>query len=375
MSPRDATATGDRGTSALDTWPAPPARHFAIAALMGLAWGCANALGWWLGGRTDAPLLMTGHFVYEAMVPMLLLVPALAAADAATVPAPDRLRPYAFAAIAAAVGGEFVFIATSPWLGLGPCHCAHDQWPLAARTANMLPDSLLICGFITAGYRYWRRAARRNAAMHAAELEHARVMRQTQESRLQAMQACIEPQFLFETLADVDRMHPTDPRTAVHLLDDLIVYLRAALPHLRESTSTVAKESELVTAYLNIQRLRRLGRLRFRLDVEAAAHDARMPPMLLLPLLARGVVAARGTASSMEPLWLRIAVTGAVLRVTLRAPNALFGAAGDGIAAVDGVRERLRVLYGAAAGIVVDDAQPDTLTMEIPHERPIRDPR
>ena len=382
--PRLAAAAG---TDVLSTPPAPsswaaawfavrkvPPRHLAIAASLAIAWGCVNALGWWLGSGSADPARMTAVFIYEALLPMLLLACALAAADAVTRDTPDRAMPYAAGAIAAALGGELLFRATSPWLGLGACACSMDAWPAAARSANMLPDSLLVCGFVTAGYRYWRRAATRTARANAAELEHARVLRQTQESRLQAMQACIEPQFLFETLGDVDRLHASDARTAVRLLDDLIVYLRAALPHLKESTSTVAKESELATAYLNIQRLRRGGRPTFRIDVAADAHDARMPPMLLLPLIGHAVALGPATAPTIEPLTIRIEVAGGMLRVKLHAGDGVFGTDGPGGAIVAGVRDRLRGLYAGDAQLAVD-ANEHGITMEFPHERPGRDPR
>jgi hypothetical protein len=367
-------ATASPWTAAWSAARAVPPRHFAIAASLAVAWGCVNALGWWLGSGSADPVRMTAVFIYEALLPMLLLACALAAADAVTRDAPDRVMPYAAAAIAAALGGELLFRATSPWLGLGACACSMDPWPVAARSANMLPDSLLVCGFVTAGYRYWRRAAQRAKRANAAELEHAHVMRQTQESRLQAMQACIEPQFLFETLGDVDRLHASDARTAVRLLDDLIVYLRAALPHLKESTSTVAKESELATAYLNIQRLRRGGRPAFRIDVGADAHDARMPPMLLLPLIGHSTAPGRAAATTLDPLTIRIEVARDKLRVTLRASGGAFAPDGPGGAVVDGVRDRLRGLYAGAAHLAVD-ANENGITMEFPHERPGRDPR
>jgi hypothetical protein len=382
--PRLATATGAAGRAtarAASPWPdawsgarAVPPRHLAIAATLAVAWGGVNALGWWLGSGSADPVRMAAYFTYEALLPMLLLACALAAADAVTRDAPDRVMPYAAGAIAAALAGEAVFRATSPWLGLGACACSMDAWPAGARTANMLPDSLLVCGFVTAGYRYWRRAAQRTARANAAELEHARVMRQTQESRLQAMQACIEPQFLFETLGDVDRLHAADARTAVRLLDDLIVYLRAALPHLKESTSTVAKEAELATAYLNIQRLRRGGRPAFRIDVAADAHDARMPPMLLLPLIGHAAAPGEAAAPTLDPLTIRIEVAGGLLRMTLRAGAAAFAPDGPGGAIVAGVRDRLHDLYAGAARVAVDEDQRG-ITMEFPHERPGRDPR
>ena len=66
------------------------------------------------------------------------------------------------------------------------------------------------------------------------------------------MQARVEPRFLFNTLAQVERLYEIDAQRADRMLDDLIVYLRAALPQLRETTSTLSREIELAKAYLNI---------------------------------------------------------------------------------------------------------------------------
>ena len=107
------------------------------------------------------------HIVYESILPMLFLVLGIALADARTGNAAPRVAPYAIAAIGAALAGELVFAATIPLLGLSLCSCTMDAWPPGARSANMLPDSLLICGFVTAGYCYRRRAAIRLARLRA----------------------------------------------------------------------------------------------------------------------------------------------------------------------------------------------------------------
>jgi hypothetical protein len=76
-----------------------------------------------------------------------------------------------------------------------------------------------------------RRAARRTARiLHEAELDRIHRSKLAFESRLQAMQARVEPQFLFNTLAQVERLYQLDPALASVMLDDLIAYLRAAMP-------------------------------------------------------------------------------------------------------------------------------------------------
>lgn len=353
-----------------DAWRAIPPGHFALAALFGTAWGLANALGFSLAHGAQDVLKTSAYFVYESLLPMFLLVPAIALADARAGAEAKPLLPYLVAGIFAAIAGEAIFAATSPLLGLRDCACSMDEWTRGGRSANMLPDSLLICGFVAVGYRYRRRTVQRIAHLHAARLLRAQLTRQTLESRLQAMQACIEPEFLFDTLAEVERLHATDPQTAVRLLDELIVYLRAALPHLRETTSIVAKECELAYAYLSIQKLRHGDALTFAFEVSAEAHDANLPPMVLLPLLDHAIRSGFDPKTAVEALRITVARVGERLRVVLRARGAAFRPGGQSNEAVAGVRERLQMLYGEAAQVelAADAQRTSTLSLEIPYE-------
>jgi hypothetical protein len=355
-----AAATG----RALPRIVVPPA-HIALAVAFAFAWALANVLGWWLGHASIDVGRTLMHFAVEALMTMLLLALGLGVADAYAAGDDSAIAPYAIAAVTAAILGEIVFTATSPLLGLAKCGCSMDRWAPGARSANMLPDSLLICGFIAAGYRYRRRSSMRLARLNARELERAQLVRRTQESRLQAMQACIEPQFLFDTLAAAERMHAADPATAARLVDELIIYLRAALPHLRESASTVAKEAGLAHAWVNIQRLRNGRGPAFDMDLGAAAGSAQMPPMVLLPLVdyAYTSVAHEGT--------LRIAARASedFLRLRVETSGGSRDASADADAKLAALRERLATLYGDAARLVIGTrGDASIVTLEIPHD-------
>lgn len=350
-------------------WTALVPAYFAVAVVLGAAWGGANAIGFWLAdGARDLPQ-MAVHFTLEGMLPLLLLVPLLALADAQTAARPQRIAPYVLAAIGAAVGGEALFHVVAPLLGTGQCGCSMDRWPLGSQVANMLPDSLIICGFITAGYRYRQRALQRTARVRAAELDHARLTREMQEARLAAMQACIEPQFLFDTLRDAGRLQEDDPRRATQLIDDLIAYLRAALPHLTATRSTVGKECGLATAYLAIQRLRHAGLPPHELAIVGEAHDAHLPPMVLLPLLDVALRVAAKRAHP-RPVTVRAAIEGSLLCVTLRGGQDVFRTEGDAGPVIATVRERVRAVYGRSARIDLGATDTDSwLALEVPHER------
>jgi LytS/YehU family sensor histidine kinase len=186
---------------------------------------------------------------------------------------------------------------------------------------------------------------------------------------LQALQARIEPQFLFNTLVQVRELYKRDAVKGGEMLGDLIVYLRAALPHLRESSSTLGQEVELASAYLNIMRVRLGGRLAFDIDVPRAVHSACMPPMILLPLLDHAL--AHGLSSTTTGVTIRIAVQSSAskLRVEIADSGCGFAAGGSGRGLRD-IQDRLHALYGDKSRLAFGpaDGHGTHAVMEIPHE-------
>ena len=87
------------------------------------------------------------------------------------------------------------------------------------------------------------------------------------EARLQVMRAQIEPHFLFNTLANVKRLCQTDVGDGLRMLENLVRYLRAALPQMREAEATLGQEADLVEAYLAVLKIRMGTRLAYRIDV------------------------------------------------------------------------------------------------------------
>jgi signal transduction histidine kinase len=194
--------------------------------------------------------------------------------------------------------------------------------------------------------------------------------KQALESKLKLLQAQVEPHFLFNTLASVQRLVATDPAAANTMLEDLNQYLRACLPDMRESQSTVGRELRMVRAYLGIMQVRMGQRLSWRIDVAPSLHDQPFPPMMLLSLVENaikhglrdstdGVVAVQATTTA-NRLQLRVRDNGTGFDP--RAP------AGVGLG---NIRQRLSALYGQAATLSLEEnaagAGGVTATIQIPY--------
>ena len=141
--------------------------------------------------------------------------------------------------------------------------------------------------------------------LHATRLRRLAAERDEDEARLRSLQAQIEPHFLFNTLAHLQRLQEVDPARGQAMLDSLIHYMRSALPRMRDATSTLRHELALTQAYAQLQQIRMGERLRFEVDVPEVLLDAQLPPMMVLTLAENAV--KHGLSPKREGGTLRIA--------------------------------------------------------------------
>ena len=123
----------------------------------------------------------------------------------------------------------------------------------------------------------------------AFDLERSELERQALDARLQLLKAQVAPHFLFNTLANVQALVDAGSPRAPVVLRSLVAYLRAAVPRLDDTATTLGQEADLVRAYLALMHMRMPDRLAFTVHVDAAALDVRCPPMTLLTLVENAV--------------------------------------------------------------------------------------
>jgi hypothetical protein len=306
-----------------------------------------------VGTIWDAPLQTKLTRLTETAVTGIVIFFAVIAADEITDRGAPRAATYTAAVVVASLCGAVLgwHIRTAIGLtfaGPGDGSVAGPLLNLAHRVAFHL--GLAIIGTVVGGlatfvhvYRRTAIAARRR--LHEAERARAHARRRTLESQLQALQARVEPMFLFDTLERIRALYRVDAGAAGAMLEDLIVYLRAALPHLRESSSTVAQECKLACSWLDI--VGRTGqRWKVAVDVADDVLDAHMPALVLLPLVQRAVA---GTDHGEALLGLSAHVVAGCLALEVRTSGDAFGGGIAGVPILEQIGDRLKTLHAGAA--------------------------
>jgi hypothetical protein len=226
-------------------------------------------------------------------------------------------------------------------------HAAHDEPQMTALIA-LIVEGLLFGPWIALG------AMVRQRDIFASELE-----REASAARLRLLQAQVKPHFLFNTLANVQALVDSGSPRASSVLRSLVAYLRAAVPRLQESTTTIGQEVELVRAYLEVMHMRMPDRLQFSLRVDENAAGLSCPPMTLLTLVENAV--RHGIDPGEEGGRIDVEVSVRNGRCSVRVTDTGVGlrsgerGLGSGLASL---RQRLLLAFGDDAEVRLEGMQP-----------------
>jgi hypothetical protein len=184
-------------------------------------------------------------------------------------------------------------------------------------------------------------------AAQNANTQRATVERATVAARLKVMQARVEPDLLFDALTQVRDLYLRDRTTAEARLDDLIGYLRAALPQMRSDSSTLGREVALAVAYAKVLPAACRGELAVTSNIVGDVAALPFPPMVLLPLVR---TAAKLRVSRITIDCEPVPASCATVRIEPGRPAADWDPAG-----LDAVRGALAHGFGADASLEVHD--------------------
>jgi two-component system, LytTR family, sensor kinase len=198
--------------------------------------------------------------------------------------------------------------------------------------------------------------------MSRQQTETARLNEQLSKAQLNALRRQIEPHFLFNTLnaiAGLVRERRND--AAVSMIAGLSDFLRRVVADSDRQQVPLAEELEFTQKYLEIQKARFAERLRFSLDVPADLLMARVPSLILQPMVENAV--KHGIAKRVQGGAIQIAASRSNGTLTLRVYNdgpslpAGWEQSQSGIGILN-VRTRLQSLYGDAFELSLRNQQP-----------------
>jgi signal transduction histidine kinase len=226
--------------------------------------------------------------------------------------------------------------------------------------AGVVALSILISSILGVILSAREKAAKSQAAFEAERARVATAERAAALAQLKALEAQVEPHFLYNTLAHVTSLVDREPATAKRMLDRLIVLLRASAAG---GGSTLGEQAAHMRAYLELVAMRLGSRLDWSIEVPAALAATPLPPAILQPLvenavkhgiepsIAGGAIAIAAREADGR-LLIEVADSGVGFGVAVSPPGR---STGIGLA---NLRARLAALYDGDARVTIAEREP-----------------
>lgn len=172
-------------------------------------------------------------------------------------------------------------------------------------------------------------------------------------ARIRALQARIRPHFLFNSMNTIASLTRSNPEQAEQAVEDLADLFRASLNDASARIS-LDEEIEIARTHARIEQLRLGERLRIEWDIDALPLNARVPSLIVQPLLENAVYHGIETLPGGGCVSIRGSRRGDALQIEVRNPIALeagYGEREGNRMALENIRQRLELAWPGRARV------------------------
>jgi sensor histidine kinase YesM len=198
-----------------------------------------------------------------------------------------------------------------------------------------------------------------------AEVEKLRLAVVAKDAQLRVLLSQINPHFIFNCLNSLRALIVEDPPRAQSMVTELANMLRYSLQSGKTDAVSLETELEAVSAYLKLEAIRLEERLRIHIDMDPNSLETRIPPMLLQTLVENGV--KHGVARLPSGGEIRVAslMQNGALKIRVENSGQLAESSGSTRVGLENIRQRLQLLYGDAASLVLRNQDADFVIAEV----------
>lgn len=206
------------------------------------------------------------------------------------------------------------------------------------------------------------------------ELRASQLQAQLAQAELRALKMQLHPHFLFNTLHSISALQLKDIAAANRMIARLGDFLRLALDNSGAQEVSLQKELEFLRCYLEIERIRFQDRLSVNMEVEPQTLDARVPNLILQPIVENAIKHGISPRAAPGRIDIRVKRDNGLLRVQVEDNGRGIGTNGTGTRIIkeglglSNTRARLEQLYGAGYRFDLENVIEGGLrvTLEIP---------
>jgi hypothetical protein len=214
--------------------------------------------------------------------------------------------------------------------------------------AHIIPAGTIVmvwCGLYLSVHEVRRR--------QAMEVEALRLALVAQVAQFHALRSQLNPHFLFNCLNSLRELIRDEPERADRAVTELADLLRYTLQADRVETVPLRDEIHAVRQYLSLEKVRFEERLRLCFEIEPGMLDVQVPPMLVQTLAENALKHGIAKLPEGGELTIQAHRKQGELEIVIANPGSVSSGVNSTAVGLDNARERLRLVYGNAASLVL----------------------
>lgn len=223
--------------------------------------------------------------------------------------------------------------------------------------------TLFIWSLIYFGFHYVENYRR-------TEVEKWKLEAAVKDAELRALKSQMNPHFIFNCLNNLRGLIVEDPERAQTVVTQLASILRYSLQAGDTETVTLEEELQTVSDYLALEAVRLEERLKVKMDIDPASLKIPVPAMLVQTLIENGIKYGVATLPKGGEISLTSQVHQTALKIQITNSGQFYDTSNGNGVGLKNSRERLKLLFGEAASVIVQNTAFNSVTAKI--EIPIR---
>lgn len=240
---------------------------------------------------------------------------------------------------------------------------------------NVLGFSLAVSIIILIGAFFYERLRLRYEytieMLKENEIQKIELKRLKTQAELSALQAKINPHFLFNTLNSIASLITIDPPRAERAIEKLSRLFRLTLNHSLKKDVHIEESLKTVESYLELEQIRLGSRLKYNINIQGDISDSYIPGLLIQPIVENSI--KYGITPSVEGGYVDINVhvdgnQQEYCHIAVKNSGAPWSEqvseSGHGL---ENIQERLRLLYDQDWKLEIEKTSPVTVKIKIPH--------
>jgi sensor histidine kinase YesM len=201
--------------------------------------------------------------------------------------------------------------------------------------------------------------------MKKTEVEKWKLEAAVKEAELRALKSQMNPHFIFNCLNNIRGLIVEDPERAQTVVTQLASILRYSLQAGDKETVTLEEELQTVSDYLALEAVRLEERLTVKIDIDPASLKISVPAMLVQTLVENGIKYGVATLPKGGQINIKSQVNASTLKIQVTNSGQFNETSNSNGVGLKNSRERLKLLFGEAASVIVQNTSFDSVTARI----------